>query len=159
MQHRVWSPEQGQRVLTALADDDRLVLPAFQALQEAFGYVHPEAVALVADLVNVSVAEAYGVLTFYRDLRTSAPAGVTVALCVAEACQASGSRDLVAHVAAALAPIGGRSKDGAVEVIEVFCLGNCALGPAALVNERLLGRVDAASLGRAVAEAASGMHS
>ena len=159
MQHRAWSPEAGQRVLDALAQDERLVLPAFQSLQHEFGYVHSDAVAMVARLVNVSVAEAYGVLTFYRDLRTSAPAAVIVSLCVAEACQASGSRALVALVESTLAPIGGRSADGSVDVVEVFCLGNCALGPAVLVNERLLGRVDAESLGRALAAASRGTRS
>lgn len=157
MERRPWSADEGSRVLDTLALEDRLVLPALQALQHEFGYVHPDAVAMVARLVNVSVAETYGVLTFYRELRTAEPAAVTVSVCVAEACQASGSRDLVAHVEATLAPIGRRTADGGVDVVEVFCLGNCALGPAVLVNDRLLGRVDATSLARAVAEASSGV--
>jgi formate dehydrogenase subunit gamma len=49
---------------------------------------------------------------------------------------------LIREVSAELAAPGARSSDGAVSVDEVFCLGNCALGPAALVNERLVGRVD-----------------
>jgi len=148
--HPDWSLEAGQCVLEALSEHERLVLPALQALQNAFGFVPAEAVRLVASSINVSVAETHGVLSFYRELRTTPPAAVTVSLCSAEACQANGARALVDEVAAFLAPVGGRSAEGEVDVVEVFCLGNCALGPAALVNERLLGRVDLASLSRAV---------
>ncbi|HET7902273.1 MAG TPA: NAD(P)H-dependent oxidoreductase subunit E [Candidatus Nanopelagicales bacterium] len=148
-----WSADEGERVLRGLHEHDRLVLPALQALQEEFGYVHPDAVAMVASFLNVSVAETHGVLTFYHELRTAPPADVVVSLCSAEACQASGSRALRDEVASAIAPVGGRSADGGVDVVEVFCLGNCAFGPAALVNERLVGRVDLDRLHGAVASA------
>jgi formate dehydrogenase subunit gamma len=145
-----WSPEAGQRLLDSLGEDERLILPALQSLQLEFGFVHPDAVPAVARLLNVSVADTYGVLTFYGDLRTTPPAPVTVSVCVAEACQSVGSRSLIDAVAGAFAAPGGRSADGVVDVAEVFCLGNCALGPSVLVNERLVGRVDAPALARAV---------
>ena len=148
--HPDWSPHAGQAVLDALPPVDRLVLPALQALQHEFGFVPDDAVPMVAALVNVSVAEVHGVRTFYHDLRRTPPAQVTVHLCTAEACQANGSRALVADVEQSMAKLGGRTSDGAVEVVEVFCLGNCAFGPAALVNGRLCGRLDLAALARSV---------
>lgn len=151
--HPAWSADAGERVLHALHEHDRLVLPALQALQAEFGYVDPEAVPLVASFLNVSVAETHGVLTFYHELRTTPPAEVTVALCSAEACQASGSRALRRQVEESIAPVGGRSADGEVDVVEVFCLGNCVYGPAALVNERLVGRLDLDRVHGAVASA------
>ncbi|MFN8156861.1 MAG: NAD(P)H-dependent oxidoreductase subunit E [Candidatus Nanopelagicales bacterium] len=151
--HTPWSVEAGERVLETLHVHDRLVLPALQALQHEFGYVDPDAVPLVASFLNVSVAETHGVLTFYHELRTTPPAEITVALCSAEACQASGSRELRAEVEQGIAPVGGRSADGEVDVVEVFCLGNCVYGPAALVNERLVGRLDLDRLHAAVATA------
>ncbi len=147
-----WSLDAGQAVLEILPADERLILPALQAIQEGFGYVPKEAVALIANSLNVSVADVHGVLTYYHELRTTAPAPLTVAICVAEACQATGARELTAHVSANLAPVGGRSDDGQVDVIEVFCLGNCALGPAALINERLVGRLTPKSLESALAD-------
>ncbi len=147
-----WSLDGGQAVLEILPADERLILPALQAVQQGFGYVPKEAVALIANSLNVSVADVHGVLTYYHELRTTAPAPITVAVCVAEACQATGARELIAHVSANLAPVGGRSDDGQVDVIEVFCLGNCALGPAALINERLVGRLTPESLASALAD-------
>lgn len=151
--HPAWSADAGDRVLSGLHEHDRLILPALQALQEEFGYVAAEAVPLVAAFLNVSVAEVHGVLTFYHDLRTAPPADVLVALCSAEACQSLGSRGLRSEVERAIAPVGGRSLDGDVDVVEVFCLGNCVYGPAALVNDRLVGRLDVDRLHAAVASA------
>ena len=151
--HPAWSADAADRVLAGLHAHDRLVLPALQALQAEFGYVDPEAVPLVAAFLNVSVAEVHGVATFYHELRSTPAAEVTVALCAAEACQASGSRALRTEVEQGIAPVGGRSSDGDVDVVEVFCLGNCVFGPAALVNERLVGRLDLDRLNGAIASA------
>jgi len=151
--HPAWSADAGQQVLDALAPHDRLILPALQSLQHAFGYVDEQAIPLVATALNVSVAETYGVLTFYHELRTTPPADVTVSICTAEACQANGSRALVAEVEQSLAPLGKRTADGRVEIQEIFCLGNCVLGPAALVEGRPLGRVDLAGLTSAIENA------
>ena len=154
MAHRVrpWALAAGQELLDQLPADERLILPALQAVQQGFGYVPTDAVALIANSLNVSVADVHGVLTYYHELRTTAPAPLTVSICVAEACQATGARELIAHVSANLAPVGGRSDDGQVDVVEVFCLGNCALGPAALINERLVGRLTPKSLESALAD-------
>lgn len=117
-------------------------LVALQAIADEFGYVPVEAVAVVAEVLNLSRAEVHGVLTFYHDLRTEPAPMATVRLCVAEACQASGSREVVTRAQEALGvQLGGRSNDG-IELEAVYCLGNCALGPAALVDGRLVGRLD-----------------
>jgi len=151
--HPDWSPDAGQQVLDTLLAGDRLVLPALQALQHAFGYVHDEAVPLVASLVNVSVAEVHGVLTFYHDLRRTPPASVTVHLCTAEACQANGSRALVSDVEESLTKIGGRTSDGAVEVAEVFCLGQLRARAGGSRERRLCGRLNLDRLVAAVGAA------
>lgn len=155
MAHRVrpWTQADGQELLKLLPYDERLILPALQAVQQGFGYVPKEAVAQIAVALNVSVADVHGVLTYYHELRTTAPAPITVAICVAEACQAAGARELIVHVSANLAPVGGRSTDDQVDVVEVFCLGNCALGPAALINERLVGRLTPNTLEAALSDA------
>ena len=125
------------------------MLPALQRVQEAFGYVPDDAIDIVAEALNVSRAEVYGVLTYYHDLRRTPPRAITVRLCAAEACQAVGGRTLEEQARAALT-----QED--VDVAHVYCLGNCALGPAALVNDRLLGRLDLSRLQDAVASARVG---
>ena len=70
------------------------LLPVLHAVQEEFGYVAREDVEVIADVLNLSVAEVHGVVTFYHDFRTEPPAAHTVALCRAEACQAVGAEAL-----------------------------------------------------------------
>ncbi len=135
-----WSADRAREVLGRI-DDPGPVLLALQALQEEFGYVPAESVPLVAEVFNVSRADVYGVLTFYRDLRQAPPPALRIEVCMGEACQSVGSRVL------------RRSADSVAgdqgEVRDVFCLGNCALGPAATVNGRLMGRVTGEALLRA----------
>jgi len=123
------------------------LLPVLHAVQAEFGYLPAEAVPVVADALNLTRADVHGVVTFYRDFRRSAPGRTVVRICRAEACQAVGARALVSEAEDVLGiPMGGTTADGAVTLGEVFCLGNCALGPSVQVGDRLVGRVDRARL-------------
>jgi len=144
-----WSASLATSLLTSIPEHERLVLPALQAIQRMFGYVPDESLDLIADTLNVTRAEVYGVLTYYHDLRRTPPPQTVIALCVAEACQAQGSRELVAAVEDAYGVRMGET-NGDVEISEVFCLGDCALGPAAMINGRLRGRCTVDSVRAAV---------
>ncbi|WP_395693737.1 NAD(P)H-dependent oxidoreductase subunit E [Nocardioides sp.] len=110
------------------------LLPVLHDVMAELGHVAREDVETIAAALNLSVAEVHGVVSFYRDFRTEPPAAHTVALCRGEACQAVGAEAL--YDAARAGALG----DG-VEVAEVFCLGNCALGPSGTVDGRLHGRL------------------
>lgn len=149
--HAPWSAEVAQVALGELPAEERLILPALQRLQSVFGYLPDEAVAVVAETLNVSRAEVVGVLTYYHDLRTTPPPPVVVQVCVAEACQAVGVRDLVGQIESEFGTkIGAASTVDGVEFTTVYCLGNCALGPAIMVNGRLIGRCDLPRVNAAV---------
>ena len=133
------------------------LLEILHALNEAFGYVDDRAVPLVAEALGLSVAEVHGVLTFYRDFRREAPPEHVLRICRAEACQSMGAERLVAHASERLGTdVGGRSADGRIGLEQVFCLGNCALGPAAMLAGRLHGRLDEARLDALVDAVADG---
>lgn len=140
-----WSVDTAFAVLATTCDKPGPVLISLQALQEEFGYIHEQAVELVAKACNVSRADVHGVLTFYHDLRTSPPATTTLRICVAEACQAVGSRELVKDVEKTFNARMDEPSDQ-VELKPVYCLGNCALGPSATVNGELVGRATAQGL-------------
>jgi formate dehydrogenase subunit gamma len=117
------------------------LLPILHALQHAFGFVSPDAVPLIADRLNISKADVRGVISFYHDFLQEPPGRHVVKLCRAEACQANGSERVAAHLATAhdLRPGTGAAN---VTLHNVYCLGNCALGPSALVDDELIAGFD-----------------
>lgn len=117
------------------------MLPILHALQHTFGFVSPDAVPLIADRLNVSKAEVRGVISFYHDFHHTPPGRHVVKLCRAEACQSTGSERVAAHLARAHALHPGTTT-GHVTLQNVYCLGNCALGPAALVDDELVAGFD-----------------
>jgi formate dehydrogenase subunit gamma len=123
-------------IASAHAAERGPLLPVLHAVMEEFGHVAREDVETIAHVLNLSVAEVHGVVSFYHDFRTEPPAAHTVALCRGEACQAVGATELYDATRARAGRLG---RD--VEVVEVFCLGNCALGPSGTVDGRLHGRL------------------
>lgn len=112
-------------------------------LQDALGYVPEATLPVIANAINISRAEVYGVVTFYHDFKREPGGRHTVKICRAEACQSMGTAKLCAHAEKKLGTkIGNVSPDGLVSLDQVFCLGNCALSPAMLVDDKLYGRVD-----------------
>jgi formate dehydrogenase subunit gamma len=131
-------------------NDPANLIEMLHDLQAAEGCVPEAALPAIADALNLSKAEVHGVVSFYHDFR-KAPAGRTVVkVCRAEACQSMGALALIEHLCARHGvALGATSADG-VTVEPVYCLGNCACAPAAMVDGRLLGRLDAGRLDTAI---------
>jgi formate dehydrogenase subunit gamma len=129
-------------------------LPILHDLQHQFGYIDDAAVTLLADALNISRAEAMGVVSFYHDFRRSPIDGRVLKMCRAESCQAMGCEDLVAHLESRYGIVPDDTQAGAgLHVETVYCLGNCALSPAALLDGEPVGRLDRDRLDAIVAGA------
>ncbi|MGI3168043.1 formate dehydrogenase subunit gamma [Pseudooceanicola sp. C21-150M6] len=143
-------------VIATWKDREGPLLPILHALQDAFGFIPAEAQAPICTALRITKAELHGVISFYHDFR-EAPAGRHVLkLCRAEACQAMGAPALHTAVLEALGlDWHGTSADGRVTVEPVYCLGLCACAPAAMLDERVIGRADPARIETALAEGAA----
>jgi formate dehydrogenase subunit gamma len=151
-----FTPERAVEIIADHSDQEGALLPVLHALQHAFGHVPDEAVPLIAGALNLSRAEVHGVVTFYHDFRRE-PAGRRVLkLCRAEACQARGGDAIAARAEQRLGvSIGETTADRAVTLEPVYCLGLCASGPSAMLDERVIGRLDPERLDALIAEARS----
>lgn len=107
------------------------LLPILHDLQREAGHIPAAAVPLLARELNLSRADVHGVVTFYRDFTQSPSAGARVRVCRGEACQAVGADALAAY---ARTRLGAGAED-------IFCLGNCALGPCVAAGGRTHGLV------------------
>lgn len=145
--YETWSEKRGAEIIAQHAQQAGAALPILHALQETFGYVHSDAVKMVASALNLSRAEMHGIVTFYHDFR-SAPAGDHVLkLCRAEACQSMGADALAAHAREKLrVDWHETTSDKRLTLEPVFCLGLCACAPAAMLDHQVFGRLDAKRL-------------
>jgi formate dehydrogenase subunit gamma len=129
-------------------------LPILHELQNEFGYIDDGAVGLVAEALNISRAEVLGVVSFYHDLRRQPVDGRVLKVCRAESCQAMGCEDLIGHLEKSHGILpDDPQRAHALHVETVYCLGNCALSPAAMLDGQPIGRLDRGRLDAIVAAA------
>lgn len=121
------------------------LLPILHAVQAEYGHIPQDTLPQIAKALNISRAEVHGVMSFYHDFRETPAGRHVVKICRAEACQAMGGNELADHARVKLGlDWHETSSDGAVTLDPIFCLGLCACAPAAMIDGKLLGRVDAA---------------
>ncbi len=127
-------------------------LPILHALQAEFGYLPEESLPLVADALNISRAEIYGVATFYHDFHLEPRGKHTLTLCRAEACQSMGAVALAERAKALLGvDFGETTANGRVTLEQTFCLGLCACAPSAMVDGKPVARLTPGKLEEIVA--------
>ncbi len=130
------------------------LLPILHALQKEFGYIDREVEPLIAEILNISRAEVHGVVTFYHDFRQKPAGRHVLRLCRAESCQAHGSDALAARAEARLGiAFGDTAADASVTLEPVYCLGLCSVSPAAMLDGRVVARLDEKMLDALLAEA------
>jgi formate dehydrogenase subunit gamma len=143
-------------ILDEFSGQSGALLPILHAVQAAEGYVPSDTIPVIADALNLSRAEVHGVITYYHHFREKPVGKTVVQICRAEACQSVGSEALAEH---AVKQIGcdfhETTKDGSFTLDPVYCLGQCACGPAIMINDDVHARVDAAKLDKLLAKARS----
>ena len=151
-----WDTERAQAIIAEYRDVEGATLPVLHALQETFGHVPEAAIPLVAEALNLSRAEVYGVATFYHDFRREPAGRHVLKLCRAEACQAAGGDALAARAEGKLGvKMGHTTADGRVTLEPIYCLGLCHSSPAAMLDGDVYGMLDEGRLDALVKEAQS----
>jgi formate dehydrogenase subunit gamma len=139
-----WEALRASTIIDQFKDVRGGLLPALHALQEEFGFVDDSAIPVLATAFNQTSADVFGVITYYHDFKRTRPGRYTIKVCRGEACQAMGAEELIADIKRRLkVEVGAKTADGEFSLDQVFCLGNCALSPAVMVDHTLYGRVSA----------------
>ena len=139
-----WTDDRAREIIAVFAGQEGASLPILHALQAIFGCVPRDAEPLVAMALNISRAEVHGIVTFYHEFRRTTPGRHVLRVCRAEACQAVGADAVVTHLRRVLGVDWHEtSRKTSVTLEPVFCLGLCATGPAALLDDTPIGRLNA----------------
>jgi NADH-quinone oxidoreductase E subunit len=114
-------------------------------IQDHRGHIAAGDMRLCADLVQLSAAEVYSVVSFYTMYRTRPGARFPIGVCRNIACWVNGAEQLTARVGAKLGIAAGETtKDGRFSLQEVECLGSCGTGPCLEIDSRYFENMDAA---------------
>ncbi len=149
-----------QAVAAAIAcnkDKPGALLPVLHGIQDEIGHIPPEAIPVIAGELNLSRAEVHGVVSFYHYFRQTPPGRHTIQLCQAESCQAMGSAKLTEFAKKMLGiDFHETTADQQFSLEPVYCLGNCACSPAAMIDDEVYGRVTPERLEQLLDEARKG---
>ena len=116
------------------------LMPALQALQDYLGFISKDNIAELAIAFNYSQAEVIDVITFYDDFRLVPIGKNIIKVCQAEACQSQNCKQLLSDLTSYFGlEMDETSDDLNITLKEVFCLGNCAIGPSVMINNTVIG--------------------
>lgn len=141
--------EQEEKLRAELAQlkkrgDNGLMIAALQKAQDIYGYL-PEAVQqVIADELGVSLAEVYGVATFYAQFSLYPKGRYKIGVCLGTACYVKGSGDVYRKICDTLKIEGGQCTDDLKFSLDATrCIGCCGLAPVMTVNDDVYGKVSA----------------
>ncbi len=134
--------EQLIAVIDKYRDVKGAMMPILQEAQEIYGYLPVEVQRIIAQRMDVSLEEVYGVASFYSQFSLNPKGEVAIAVCLGTACYVKGAGDILDRIVTKLGvPAGSTSPDGKYSIEATRCIGACGLAPVLTVNNEVYGRL------------------
>jgi NADH:ubiquinone oxidoreductase subunit E len=131
-----------QEILTEFGGGQRDLIQMLHKVQARYGYIPQEAVAAMADRLNITEDEIFGVLTFYKAFSLEPRGRHVVTVCLGTACHVRGGVMIVEELERKLGIAAGRTTPDKKFTLEtVNCLGCCAIGPVVVVDGKYYSHV------------------
>ncbi len=128
--------------LAGLGRERGRLIPMLQLVQDSLAYLHPAAIRLVSEHLEISASEVYGVATFYNQFRFNPPGRHPIKVCLGTACHVKGGEIILENFERKLQIKDGQTTaDREFSIDRVACVGCCALAPVAIVGESLYGKM------------------
>jgi len=131
-----------EKLIADHKDQPGALMPVLQGAQAIFGCVSEDVQKVIAEGLGVTLAEVYGVATFYAQFSLHPKGKYLVNVCLGTACYVKGSQSILDKLCKLLnVPVGGTTPDGLFTVEATRCLGACGLAPVMMINGRVYGRL------------------
>ena len=122
-------------------------------IQNEFGYIPTEVQEIVSAKTGISVAEIYGVVTFYSFFSLEPHGKYVIGCCLGTACYVKGSQKIIDQFCEQLnIQPGETTEDGMFSIDALRCIGACAAAPAVTINGKIYARVKPADVSVIIAE-------
>lgn len=120
-----------------------VAMPALQKAQEIYGYLPIEVQRVVADTLDIPLAEVYGIATFYSQFSLCPKGEYKISVCLGTACYVKGSGKIFESLEQKLGITSGEcTPDGKFSLDACRCIGACGLAPVLTINDEVYGRLN-----------------
>lgn len=134
--------EQLRSVIESYRDSEGATIPILHKAQEIYGYLPIEVQTIIAEELNVPLAEIYGIVTFYAQFSLNPKGRYDIGVCLGTACYVKGSGDILEKIKSLLGiDVGECTPDGKFSLVATRCIGACGLAPVITINEDVYGRL------------------
>lgn len=130
-----------EKVLKGLKNVEGALMPALQQAQDIYGYLPIEVQEVIADRLGVSLAEVFGVATFYSQFTLTPKGKYKIGVCLGTACYVKGSGEIYAELQKQLGIESGITDDLVYSLDATRCIGCCGLAPVMTVNDDVYGKL------------------
>lgn len=111
-------------------------------IQKEFGYIPLEVQQIVSDRTGISVAEIYGVVTFYSFFSLAPKGKYVIGCCLGTACYVKGAQQVIDKFSDILGiKPGETTSDGLFTIDALRCIGACGIAPAVTINGQVYPKV------------------
>lgn len=118
------------------------LMPVLQEAQGVFGYLPLEILQLISRLLNIPMAEIYGVATFYSQFSFIPKGENIISVCLGTACYVKGAQAILEEIESQLGiKAGFTTPDLKFSITSTRCVGDCSLAPVIIINEDVYPRV------------------
>lgn len=118
------------------------LMPVLHETQELFGYIPEEAQKRISEVLNIPLAEIYGVATFYSRFTLKPRGKYTISVCLGTACYVKNAQGVLDRLKEELnVESGDTTEDGKFTLEATRCLGCCGLAPVMMINEDVYGKL------------------
>lgn len=132
--------EDCQNILKNYSNDKDNLIQILNQIQEKFGYIPQIAQKEISNYLKISMAEIYGVITFYSRFTLEPKGKYAISVCLGTACFVKGSEQILNRVKDRLnIDIGKTTEDGKFSLDATRCVGACGLAPVFMVNDEVYG--------------------
>ncbi len=126
-------------------------------IQDRYHYLPHQALVLLSETLDVPLSQIYGVATFYHAFSLKPRGAHLVRVCMGTACHVRGAPQILDRMEKKLGIHAGETtRDRSVTLETVNCLGACALGPIAVIDDKYNGQMDIAQADRLLKKLARG---
>lgn len=134
--------EKLEHILVEHKNQQGALMPVLHETQELFGYIPEEAQKRISEVLNIPLAEIYGVATFYSRFTLNPRGQNTISVCLGTACYVKNAQGVLDRLKEELkVKEGETTEDGKFTLEATRCLGCCGLAPVMMINEEVFGKL------------------